>query len=80
MCIAQAVQGLPADVEALAAGAYHALAVTAGGRLWAWGRNAEGQLGPRSGVDPTAEVRPKALNRLQRLQRLSHPSSRARRL
>jgi hypothetical protein len=52
------VQGLPSDVEALAAGAYHNLAVTADGRLWAWGRNAEGQLGPRAGVDhtPAAEV------------------------
>ena len=50
---------MPSDVEALAAGAYHNLAVTAGGRLWAWGRNAEGQLGPRAGVDhtPAAEAR-----------------------
>lgn len=39
------VTGLPPDVVGVSAGHYHSLAVTAGGELWAWGRNDEGQLG-----------------------------------
>lgn len=37
--------GLPRDVVRVGAGHYHSLAVTAGGEVWTWGRNADGQLG-----------------------------------
>lgn len=33
------------NVYALAAGAYHTLAIGSGGQLWAWGANSRGQLG-----------------------------------
>lgn len=33
------------DVVAIAAGAYHSLAVTSDGRLWGWGYNYDGQIG-----------------------------------
>lgn len=39
------VPGLPSDVSSVGAGHYHSLAVTAGGEVWAWGRDREGQLG-----------------------------------
>ena len=40
-----AVPGLPSDVSSVGAGHYHSLAVSAGGEVWAWGKNHEGQLG-----------------------------------
>lgn len=39
------VPGLPSDVTSVNAGHYHSLAVTSQGKLWAWGRNHECQLG-----------------------------------
>lgn len=39
------VPGLPPDVTSVAAGHYHSLAVDSQGRLWAWGRDHERQLG-----------------------------------
>lgn len=39
------VPNLPSDVISVSAGHYHSLAVTSQGRLWAWGRNHEFQLG-----------------------------------
>lgn len=39
------VLGLPPDVCDVAAGAFHSLAVTRSGELWAWGRNKEQQCG-----------------------------------
>lgn len=39
------VPGLPSDIAGVAAGHYHSLAVSGDGRVWAWGRNEEGQLG-----------------------------------
>lgn len=44
------VAGLPADVVAVAAGADFALAVTASGQVWAWGRDDLGQLGTDPGA------------------------------
>jgi alpha-tubulin suppressor-like RCC1 family protein len=41
------VEGLPPNVMKVASGHYHSLAVTEDGEVWAWGRNSEGQLGPR---------------------------------
>lgn len=41
------VPGLPEDITSVGAGHYHSMAVTQSGHLWAWGRNAEGQLGER---------------------------------
>jgi hypothetical protein len=40
-----AVSGLPLETVGIAAGHYQSFAITEGGRLWAWGRNKEGQLG-----------------------------------
>lgn len=45
----ETVVGLPPNVTKVAAGHYHSLAVTDDGEVWAWGRNSEGQLGPRDG-------------------------------
>ena len=43
-----------ADIVAVEAGGYHALAVKADGHVWAWGRNGNGQVG--SGATTTAPV------------------------
>lgn len=39
------VSGLTSGVVQVAAGGEHALAITSGGTVWAWGSNADGQLG-----------------------------------
>ncbi len=39
------VSGLTSGVVQVAAGGEHALAITSGGTAWAWGANADGQLG-----------------------------------
>lgn len=44
---------LPEPVIAIAAGDNHTLAVTESGDVWAWGRNAFGQLGENSGDSST---------------------------
>jgi alpha-tubulin suppressor-like RCC1 family protein len=44
------------NVTAIAAGANHALALTSDGNLWAWGANADGQLG--DGNAPTIRRAP----------------------
>jgi alpha-tubulin suppressor-like RCC1 family protein len=41
----------PTGVKAIAAGAYHSLAVKDDGTVWAWGWNAIGQLGDGTTVD-----------------------------
>jgi len=43
--IPQALETLPEDIVALAAGGGHSLALDGSGIVWAWGRNQEGQLG-----------------------------------
>jgi alpha-tubulin suppressor-like RCC1 family protein len=44
-------------ITAIAAGAYHSLAVDSGGKAWAWGANAHGQLGNETTVDSHGPVR-----------------------
>lgn len=44
-------------VLSVACGTYHSLAITEGGRVWAWGTGMEGQLGLGSGVTFSAEPR-----------------------
>ncbi|KAJ7537147.1 hypothetical protein O6H91_12G100000 [Diphasiastrum complanatum] len=41
------IAGLPSRISKVAVGHYHSFAITEVGELWAWGRNTEGQLGPR---------------------------------
>ena len=48
------VTDLPPDIVSIAAGHYHSLAITSSGSLWTWGRNTEGQLGPRKATTDTA--------------------------
>jgi alpha-tubulin suppressor-like RCC1 family protein len=45
------------NVAAISAGFRHALAVTAGGGLYAWGHNSYGQLGDGTTVDRNYPVR-----------------------
>ncbi len=50
---------LPAGVSkftAMAAGKYHSLALTADGKLWAWGYNDDGQLGDGTNIDKSSPV------------------------
>lgn len=44
----QEVEGLPENIASVGAGHYHSMAVSQSGKLWAWGRNWEGQLGERN--------------------------------
>jgi alpha-tubulin suppressor-like RCC1 family protein len=44
------------EVVSVASGRLHSLAVDATGRLWAWGRNASGQLGDGTVYDRTEPV------------------------
>jgi len=41
------------DIAGVAAGEYHTVAITAGGAVWAWGRNAHGQLGDGTTLNRT---------------------------
>ena len=50
------VQGLPNNVETIAAGGTHALAVTADGEVWTWGNNNTGQLGDGAQCGKTCQV------------------------
>jgi alpha-tubulin suppressor-like RCC1 family protein len=50
------VAGL-SGATAIAAGDYHALALTAGGRVWAWGGNGLGQVGDGTTIQRLAPVK-----------------------
>lgn len=51
-----AVSGLP-RIQAVAAGGYHSLALTADGTVWTWGQNLRGQLGiPGASNAPPAPI------------------------
>ncbi|OAE29981.1 hypothetical protein AXG93_669s1310 [Marchantia polymorpha subsp. ruderalis] len=59
------VHGLPPNIVKVAAGHYHSLAVTDDGQVWAWGRNAEGQLGRRVGNSREDWRRPRRVEGLE---------------
>lgn len=44
------VTTLPTNIEAIAAGDLHMLALDATGRVWAWGQNSRGEIGDGSGA------------------------------
>lgn len=48
----QIMQGPSGKIVAVAAGTNHSLALTDDGRVWAWGRNDQGQLGDSTFIDP----------------------------
>ena len=48
----QFLQGIPGKLLAISAGTNHSLALTDDGRVWAWGRNDQGQLGDSTFIDP----------------------------
>lgn len=54
-CTALEVPGLPKIVK-IAAGGYHNLALDQEGKVWAWGWNADGQIGDGSQVDRPSPV------------------------
>ncbi|KAG6557741.1 hypothetical protein Mapa_000507 [Marchantia paleacea] len=62
------VHGLPPNIVKVAAGHYHSLAVTDDGQIWAWGRNAEGQLGRREGNSREDWRRPRRVEGLEDVQ------------
>jgi len=51
-----------ADAVALDAGDHHNMVVLGNGQIWAWGRNAEGQLGDGTGVASPLPVQVKGIN------------------
>lgn len=51
-----AVTNLPSDVTSIAAGGMHTCAMTAGGSVYCWGANSNGQLGNGSTTDASAPV------------------------
>jgi alpha-tubulin suppressor-like RCC1 family protein len=52
----QVAAPLPPTIRAIAAGRRHSLAFDASGRVWAWGRNGEGQLGNGGTADSPLPV------------------------
>jgi alpha-tubulin suppressor-like RCC1 family protein len=46
-------QGFLTDVQAVAAGGRHSLALKSDGTVWTWGANATGQLGDGTTIDPS---------------------------
>lgn len=50
----QILQGISGKITLVNAGLNHSLALTDDGRVWAWGRNDQGQLGDSTFVDPLA--------------------------
>ncbi|KAI4385471.1 hypothetical protein MLD38_003493 [Melastoma candidum] len=64
------VSGLPPDVIGVSAGHFHSLAVTSEGQVWAWGRDAEAQLG-RGGPSPG-----ESWNKPTRVRGLDHVKAR----
>lgn len=55
--------GVSAFVLSASASLDHSLVTTAGGDVWSWGRNSDGQLGTGCGVDEIGRVRPPQLAR-----------------
>ncbi|MHB8765811.1 MAG: RCC1 domain-containing protein, partial [Deferrisomatales bacterium] len=51
------VQGLPANVAAVAAGSFHSLALTEAGEVWAWGANGQFQVAPAVADDRPLPLR-----------------------
>jgi alpha-tubulin suppressor-like RCC1 family protein len=52
-------------IVAAAAGTYHSLALTRDGSVWAWGRNASGQLGNGTTADSTTPARVTQLHHIR---------------
>jgi len=52
LSFAQIVQGITGKIIGISAGTHHSLALTDDDRVWAWGRNDQGQLGDSTLSDP----------------------------
>ncbi|MBF0450629.1 MAG: DUF5011 domain-containing protein [Candidatus Magnetomorum sp.] len=61
--------GALTDVVAISAGGYHTLALQSDGSVWAWGNNAEGQLG--IGSDVAYKKLPAQITSLSQITRIS---------
>lgn len=61
--------GALSNVVAISAGGYHTLAITSDGSVWAWGSNAEGQLG--IGSDVSYQKKPVRISSLSKITRIS---------
>jgi hypothetical protein len=57
----------PGNVQQIAAGGSHSLAITADGNLWAWGSNFSGQLGDGTNSDSNVPVRVAGLSNVQQI-------------
>ena len=57
----------PRNVQQIAAGGDHSLAITADGNLWAWGSNGGGQLGDGTNNDSNVPVRITGLSNVQQI-------------
>jgi alpha-tubulin suppressor-like RCC1 family protein len=62
------VLNLPNDVIAIAAGAFHSLALTSNGDIYAWGDNAYGQLGNNTTI---SELTPVLISSPQNVKRIA---------
>lgn len=52
LTFSQYLQGITGRLATISAGTNHSLALTEEGRVWAWGRNDQGQLGDSTLIDP----------------------------